>query len=103
MTAVSRERHGKGSPGNRNKDGRTSMRTQTDRAGIAGSTHPGSAIEWWFVHGSFEGKRSGTRHFMVSFFRYNPDPQGNNGSDGYYLLLSLLDPATRFNSVLSRG
>jgi geranylgeranyl pyrophosphate synthase/predicted secreted hydrolase len=74
---------------------------QSPSTGI--SFHYRSEIEWWFIHGTFEGKRSGSRHFMVSLFRFDPDQQGKGGSDGYYLLVSLLDPATGFNAVASRG
>jgi len=65
--------------------------------------HPGSYIEWWFVHGSFEGKECGRRNFMASLFRYDRLKTNDPGSVGYYLLLSLFDPSTGRTAVVSRG
>lgn len=65
--------------------------------------HPGSYIEWWFVHGSFEGAGCGRRSFMASLFRYDRLKNNDPGSVGYYLILSLLDPATGHSDSISRG
>lgn len=65
--------------------------------------HPGSYIEWWFVHGSFEGEGCGCRSFMASLFRYDPSKTNNPDSVGYYLLVSLFDPATGHTEIISRG
>jgi geranylgeranyl pyrophosphate synthase len=65
--------------------------------------HPGSSIEWWFVHGSFAGPAVSPRHFMISIFRYDLTRDKDASDDGYYLILSLLDPATGKQSVVSRG
>jgi geranylgeranyl diphosphate synthase type I len=65
--------------------------------------HPGSYIEWWFVHGSFEGKTCGPRYFMASLFRYDRLKTNDPDSVGYYLILSLLDPSTGHTDVISRG
>jgi geranylgeranyl pyrophosphate synthase/predicted secreted hydrolase len=65
--------------------------------------HPGSSIEWWFIHGSFQGSSVTTRHFMISIFRYDLTREKNASDDGYYVILSLLDPATGKQSVVSRG
>jgi predicted secreted hydrolase len=43
--------------------------------------HPESAIEWWFYHGFFEGKKIGKRFFMVTFFRHN---QPKSTKDNYH-------------------
>jgi geranylgeranyl pyrophosphate synthase len=65
--------------------------------------HPGSYIEWWFVHGTFTGDECGSRHLMASLFRY--DPKKNNDPDlvGYYLIVSLFDPSTGKTAIVSRG
>jgi len=65
--------------------------------------HPGSTIEWWFVHGTFEGASVSPRHFMISIFRYDLSPDKSASDDGYYVILSLLDPVTGKQSVVSRG
>jgi geranylgeranyl pyrophosphate synthase len=65
--------------------------------------HPGSYIEWWFVHGSFEGKECGKRHFMASLFRYDPGKTSDPDSAGYYLLISVCDPLTGKTRIVSRG
>jgi geranylgeranyl pyrophosphate synthase/predicted secreted hydrolase len=65
--------------------------------------HPGSYIEWWFVHGSFEGKECGLRSFMASLFRYDRSKGSDPASVGYYLILSVLDPLTGHTDILSRG
>jgi geranylgeranyl pyrophosphate synthase len=65
--------------------------------------HPGSYIEWWFVHGSFEGKDCGCRHLMASLFRYDPKKSNDPDAVGYYLLISLNDPSTGQTRIVSRG
>jgi geranylgeranyl diphosphate synthase type I len=70
---------------------------------ISETFHPGSYIEWWFVHGSFEGAKCGRRYLMASLFRYDPSKTNNPDSVGYYLLLSLFDPATGRPEIISRG
>jgi geranylgeranyl pyrophosphate synthase len=60
-------------------------------------------IEWWFFHGSFTGPLSGCRYVMASIFRYRLPQSMESPSYGYYLLLSVLDPVTGQNSVVSRG
>jgi hypothetical protein len=64
--------------------------------------HPGTSIEWWFVHGSFRGAGTGCRYFMMSIFRYEI-PSGPDPDNGYYVLLSILDPSTGQNFIISRG
>jgi geranylgeranyl pyrophosphate synthase len=89
------------------KKGRHSGRINitSDEPGILrGETfHPGSYIEWWFVHGSFEGNVCGRRSFMASLFRYDRLKTNNPDSVGYYLILSVLDPSTGHTDVISRG
>ena len=65
--------------------------------------HPGNSIEWWFVHGSFQGATLTPRYFMISIFRYDLTPEKNASDNGYYVILSLLDPATGKNDIVSRG
>lgn len=65
--------------------------------------HAGSSIEWWFVHGSFAGKNVPFRHFMVSIFRYDLTRDKDATDDGYYVILQVLDPVTRRQTVVSRG
>lgn len=60
-------------------------------------------IEWWFFHGSFDTPISGCRYVMASIFRYRMPQSMESPSDGYYLILSVLDPATGQNAVISRG
>jgi geranylgeranyl diphosphate synthase type I len=70
---------------------------------IGEAVHPEDCMEWWFVQGTFEGKTIGHRHFMVSIFRFDPAKTGTAPEDNYYLLLSVLDPATGKNSITSRS
>ncbi len=78
--------------------------TSQDPAEVPSETfHPGSYIEWWFVHGSFEGKECGCRYLMASLFRYDRLKTNDPDSVGYYLIISLLDPATGHTDIISRG
>ncbi len=73
------------------------------RSATGEQPHPGNRIEWWFVHGSFNGLKCGRRFFMANLFRYeksHPEPADH---EGYYLLLSVLDPKTGNNEFTSRG
>lgn len=65
--------------------------------------HPGNSIEWWFVHGSFQGPSVTSRHFMASIFRYDLSRNKSAADNGFYCIISVLDPATAENSVISRG
>ncbi len=67
------------------------------------ATHPKNPIEWWFIHGSFEGARVSRRFFMVSIFRYEIPGARIPDNDGYYVIASFLDPVTGKNEVISRG
>jgi geranylgeranyl pyrophosphate synthase len=64
--------------------------------------YPKTSLEWWFVHGSFRGAGTGCRYFMMSIFRYEL-PNGPDPDCGYYVLLSILDPSTGQNFIISRG
>jgi len=78
--------------------------TTSTPTGFAGEgIHTGNSIEWWFLHGSFSGLSVSPRHFMISIFRYDLTKDKNASDDGYYVILSLLDPATGIQSVVSRG
>lgn len=65
--------------------------------------HPGNSIEWWFVHGTFQRASVTPCHFMISIFRYDLSPEKSASDDGYYVILSHLDPVTGKQSVVSRG
>jgi geranylgeranyl pyrophosphate synthase/predicted secreted hydrolase len=65
--------------------------------------HPENSIEWWFVQGSFQSAATGKRHFfMLGIFRYDISEAGMAPDDAYYVLVSLLDPATGRQTVISR-
>ncbi len=59
-------------------------------------------IEWWFVQGYFEGKQTGLRHFMASFFRHAVSRMKPGAENGFMLLLSVLEPVSGRSEVLSR-
>lgn len=65
--------------------------------------HPENSMEWWFVQGSFHGEAIGDRHFMMSIFRFDLSEAGTPPDDNYYLLLSVLDPASGENFLISRA
>jgi geranylgeranyl diphosphate synthase type I len=73
------------------------------RSGTAEHPRFNNFIEWWFFHGSFTGPVSGCRYVMASIFRYRMPRYLESPTDGYYLVLSVLDPLTGKNSVVSRG
>jgi len=77
--------------------------TSSEQEGISETFHPGSYIEWWFVHGSFSGEECGNRSFMASLFRYDRLKTNDPDSAGYYLIISLLDPSTGRTEIVSRG
>ncbi|MDD1681761.1 MAG: polyprenyl synthetase family protein [Methanoregula sp.] len=81
----------------------TSIAVHTPCEPFDEGVHPGSSIEWWFIHGSFQGTSVTLRHFMISIFRYDISRDKNGSDDGYYVILSILDPATGKQSVVSRG
>ena len=62
------------------------------------SAHEASPLEWWFVHGYYEGCHVGRRHFMVTLFRQTAPDKANCFS----LILSVLDEKTGRNEVLSQ-
>lgn len=61
--------------------------------------HP---IEWWFLQGYYEGIQYGRRHFMACLFRHNVAPNPAMSDNGFSLLISVLDPQTQKNEVLSQ-
>jgi geranylgeranyl pyrophosphate synthase len=67
------------------------------------TVHPGNAIEWWFIHGSFESAQVSRRYFMVSIFRYDLPGSRITDNEGFYVIASFLDPVTGRNEVISRG
>jgi geranylgeranyl pyrophosphate synthase/predicted secreted hydrolase len=83
--------------------GRVRITSREPGEGTSETFHPGSAIEWWFVHGSFEGKTCGRRSFMTSLFRQDRPKTSDPDPPGYYLIASLLDTASGRTWVLSRG
>lgn len=54
--------------------------------------HPEAPIEWWFVHGHYDGADSGRRYFMTSLFRVGSRSAINGSVDGFQLLVAVLDP-----------
>jgi geranylgeranyl diphosphate synthase type I len=83
--------------------GKITITSQDPEEAVRETIHHGSYIEWWFVHGSFEGRKCGRRHFMASLFRYDRSRGEDPDSAGYYLILSLLDPADGHTDIISRG
>jgi len=59
-------------------------------------------IEWWFVQGFYEGCQSGRRHFLACLFRHNVEPGSGRHDNGFSLIISVLDPQTQRNEVLSQ-
>ncbi len=64
------------------------------------SPHEGYPVEWWFLHGYFEGTKANRKHFMVALFRA-ADPC-HRAESGTMLLLVTLDPVTGANNHHSR-
>jgi geranylgeranyl pyrophosphate synthase len=86
-----------------NHSGRVLITSHDSGTAVSETFHPGSYIEWWFVHGSFHGKKCGSRSFMASLFRYDRSKGSDPASVGYYLILSVLDPSTGRTEIVSRG
>ncbi len=63
------------------------------------SAHPGSDMEWWFIHGYYEGAGVSRRHFMASVFRHRPE---NTATHGTSLLVAVLDPTRNAHRSYSR-
>jgi geranylgeranyl pyrophosphate synthase len=59
-------------------------------------------IEWWFVQGFYEGCQFGRRHFLACIFRHNVEPVPGRHDNGFSLIVSILDPQTQRNEVLSQ-
>ena len=66
------------------------------------STHESAGIEWWFLHGSFQGPSSSTSYFMCTLIRNRVITEREQPGDGYALLLSLLNPDQSCSEFLSR-
>jgi len=60
----------------------------------AESAHPSSAIEWWFFHGQYQGAVTGSRSFMAALFRTNLAVHNGGVSNGFQLMLAVLDHGT---------
>ena len=54
--------------------------------------HPECALEWWFFQGHYEGTVSGRRYFMATLFRSNLEVREGGQSNGFQLMLAVLDP-----------
>jgi geranylgeranyl pyrophosphate synthase len=65
------------------------------------SPHADSALEWWFVHGYYEGPASGRRYFMATIFRHALGARPDLETDGASLLLEVLDPSTGRHATAS--
>lgn len=71
------------------------------RAAADESPHADSALEWWFVHGYYEGAASGRRYFMATIFRHALAARPELENDGASLLLEVLDPETGRHATAS--
>ena len=70
-----------------------SLRPQKGMQAPDESPHEGSLIEWWFVHGYYEGRRSPRKYFMCTILRQKDLLQTAASSGGCTLLHSVLDTA----------
>ena len=66
------------------------------------SPHPGSPLEWWFVHGWYEGVASPRRYFMTTLFRHGVLTKGDVRREAFTFLQSDIDAGDRRPSVSSR-
>lgn len=66
------------------------------------SAHYDSAVEWWFIQGSYDNSRGEQRHFMAAAFRGSFDAKGTESCDSHAVLLATLDPDNGRNRVRSQ-
>lgn len=76
----------------------TATERQPSKIGSPDLSANADNLEWWFAHGSIEGRNLPRQHFMLSFFRQSV-PRGQ--TDGHMLLVALLDAAAQKPSVAS--
>ncbi|MFA5268496.1 MAG: polyprenyl synthetase family protein [Methanoregula sp.] len=90
-------------PRNESTPGTIRVSSETRDVIIGEAVHPENQMEWWFVHGSFQGTAIGHQHFMMSIFRFDLSKAGTEPDDNYYVLLSVLDQATGEHTLVSRA
>lgn len=66
------------------------------------SPHIDSRLEWWFIHGYFESSHLKKRYFMSSLFQQTIESEDAGLQHAYSLILSVLDPITGKNEILSQ-
>ena len=66
------------------------------------SSHPGSPLEWWFVHGYYESPALSRRYFMTTLFRHGVMTGANRRRESFSYLQSDLDIEGPRLSVASR-
>jgi geranylgeranyl pyrophosphate synthase/predicted secreted hydrolase len=66
------------------------------------SPHPGSFLEWWFVHGCYRGPGVSERQFMVTFFKHPIRNGHRSGRKTFSYLASVLNPASGKNETTNR-
>ena len=72
------------------KKNTTRLLPDTETRFLPESLHPESPLEWWFVHGCFEGSHVEKRYFMISLFRHDVPRKSRASEPTYSLLLSVL-------------
>lgn len=69
-----------------------------DASYLSHNPHPEYPLEWWFVHGYFQGKKKSRNYFMTSFFRHRL----KGSRDAHTFLLARLDTSQSMNKTVSR-
>lgn len=64
-----------------------------DRLFSSECPHEADPLEWWFVHGYYENAAKDGRYFMASVFRSRVANDTSDSDHGWFLLLSVLNPA----------
>ena len=65
---------------------------------VSVKSHSGFPLEWWFVHGYYEGESHARHYFMTSFFRHRL----NGSQDAHSWLLARFDSNRVINETVSR-
>lgn len=66
------------------------------------AAHQEESLEWWFVQGCYKNISNQQRYFMASIFRSKFGGNTGNPNQGWFLLLSVLDPARSRHEFLSQ-
>ena len=59
-------------------------------------------LEWWFLHGRFEGREAGARYFQVSLFRFKIPDAEEQPADAFAALISVLEVESGLQRTSSR-